>query len=68
MTTNVINKYPNDIGNNFYHAEALVENGKDEEAISFLMRALAMQPDEEYLLEERSFHIQAKKMLERLKN
>jgi tetratricopeptide (TPR) repeat protein len=68
MTTNVINKYPNDIGNNFYHAEALVENGKDEEAISFLMRALAMQPDEEYLLEERSFHIQAKKMLDRLKN
>jgi hypothetical protein len=45
-----------------------VENGKDEEAISFLMRALAMQPDEEYLLEERSFHIQAKKMLDRLKN
>ncbi len=66
MTAEVIRKYPDDIGNNFYHAEALVENGKEKEAISFLMRALSMQPNEEYLLEERSFHLQAKKMLERL--
>lgn len=67
MTAKVVDKYPNDIGNNFYHAEALAENGKEEEAKSYLMRALSMQPDQEYLLEERSLHLQAKKMLERLK-
>ncbi|MBI1285953.1 MAG: hypothetical protein GC178_00055 [Flavobacteriales bacterium] len=67
MTTKVVDKYPDDIGNNFYHAEALVENGKEEEAKSYLMRALSMQPEQEYLLEDRSLHIQAKKMLQKLK-
>lgn len=67
MTTKVVDKYPDDIGNNFYHAEALVENGKEEEAKDYLMRALSMQPDQEYLLEDRSLHLQAEKMLARLK-
>lgn len=67
MTTKVVGKYPDDIGNNFYHAEALVENGKEKEAESYLMRALSMQPEQEYLLEDRSLHLQAKKMLEKLK-
>ncbi len=66
MTTNVINKYPNDIGNNFYHAEALVENGQKDQAISYLQRALSMQPADEYLLEDRYLHMEAKQMLERL--
>jgi len=67
MTAKVVDKYPDDIGNNFYHAEALVENGKEEEAKSYLMRALSMQPEQEYLLEDRSLHLQAEKMLQRLK-
>lgn len=67
MTANVVQRYPNDVGNNFYHAEALVENGKKEEAVTYLMRALSMSPQEEFLLEDRSFHIQAKQMLEKIK-
>lgn len=67
MTTNIIRRYPDDIGNNIYHAEALIENGREKEAISYLQRALSMQPTDEYLLEDRHFHLEAKKMLERLK-
>jgi len=67
MTADVIRRYPNDLGNNFYYAEALVENGKKSEAKEYLMRALSMSPDPEYLLEDRSFHIQAKKMLDKIK-
>lgn len=66
MTRKVVDKYPDDIGNNFYHAEALIENGHEEEAKSYLMRALSMQPEKEYLLEDRSLHIQAKKMLNQI--
>jgi tetratricopeptide (TPR) repeat protein len=66
MTNDVINRYPNDIGNNYYHAEALVENGKDEEAKNYLMKALSMSPDPDNLLEEKHYHVEAKKMLQRL--
>ncbi len=68
MTRKVVNKYPDDIGNNFYHAEALVENGNKTEAKSYLFRALSMQPNEEYLLEDRSLHLQAKKMLKQIQS
>lgn len=67
MTNDVITRYPNDIGNNYYHAEALAENGEDEQAKFFLYKALSMSPDPENLLEEKHYHVQAKKMLERLK-
>ena len=67
MTSNIINRYPDDIGNNIYHAEALVENGREKEAVSYLQRALSMQPQDEYLLEDRHFHLEAKRMLEKLK-
>ncbi|MBL4586073.1 MAG: hypothetical protein JKX84_03315 [Flavobacteriales bacterium] len=66
MTTDVVRRYPKNVGNNFYHAEALVENGKKQEAVTFLLRALSMSPDPDYLLEDRSLHLQAKKMLDRL--
>lgn len=66
MTNDVISRYPNDIGNNYYHAEALAENGKDEEAINYLYKALSMDPDPENLLEEKHYHVEAKKMLKRL--
>jgi len=67
MTAGVVNRYPQNVGNNFYHAEALVENGKEEEAITFLLRALSTTPNPDYLLEERSLHLQAKQMLDRIK-
>ncbi|MCF8276045.1 MAG: hypothetical protein K9J17_04855 [Flavobacteriales bacterium] len=68
MTKDVVTRYPNDIGNNYFHAEALVENGKDKEAIPFLKKALAMQPEAEYLLEDRDFHRKANIMLAKLKD
>lgn len=66
MTAEVIRKYPNNIGNNFYHAEALMENGKKEEAVSYLKRTLMIEPEEEYLLEDRYFHMEAKEMLKKI--
>ena len=66
MTADVIKKYPDNIGNNFYHAEALVENGKKEEAVTYLKRALTMEPEEEYLLEDRHFHLEVKQMLQKI--
>lgn len=66
MTNDVINRYPNDIGNNYYHAEALVENGKEEEAKNYLMKALSMNPDPENLLEEKHYHVEARKLLKQL--
>ncbi|MCB9186548.1 MAG: hypothetical protein H6601_07355 [Flavobacteriales bacterium] len=66
MTNDVIRRYPNDIGNNFYHAEALAENGRNEEARNYLMKALSMSPSPDNFLEEKHFHFEAKKLLERL--
>lgn len=68
MTSSIIRRYPDDIGNNIYHAEALIENGREKEAISYLQRALSMQPQEEYLLEDRHFHLEAKQMLAKVKS
>ena len=67
MTSSIIRRYPDDIGNNIYHAEALIENGREKEAITYLQRALSMQPEQEYLLEDRHFHLEAKQMLARVK-
>ncbi len=66
MTADVLLRYPDDMGNNFYHAEALVKNGKEEEAVSYLLRALSMQPNPDFLLEDLHFHVEAKRMLERI--
>ncbi len=66
MTADVLRRYPDDMGNNFYHAEALVKNGKEEEAVSYLLRALSMQPNPDFLLEDLHFHVEAKRMLERI--
>jgi predicted Zn-dependent protease len=63
MTKEVVEKYPNDIGNNFYHAEALVKNDRDQEAISYLNKALSIEPEAEYLLEDRYSHMEAREML-----
>ena len=66
MTAKVVAQYPHDIGNNFYHAEALVANGNKKAAIYFLKRALAMEPEAEYLLEDRYFHMEIKQMLKKI--
>lgn len=66
MTSDVVRRYPANVGNNVYHTEALMKNGKDREALTFLNRALSMSPDPDYLLEDRSLHLQAKQMLERI--
>lgn len=68
LTEDVVTRYPNDIGNNFFYAEALVENGREKEAIPYLKKALNMKPEAEYLLEDRHFHIRAKKMLQKLES
>jgi hypothetical protein len=68
MTHNVVTRYPNDIGNNFFYAKALVEHDKDTEAIPYLEKALSMQPDSNFLLEDRHFHMRAKELLSKLKD
>ena len=54
---------PHDRGNNYYYAEALIENGKSEEAIPFLEKVIALQPKEDLILEERAFANWAKQRL-----
>ncbi|MFM1874691.1 MAG: hypothetical protein RL266_428 [Bacteroidota bacterium] len=66
LTKSVVTRYPNDIGNNFFYAQALVDNGKKKDAIPYLEKALNMQPEAEYLLEDRHFHMRAKKLLKEL--
>ena len=68
MTAKVVAQYPHNIGNNFYHAEALVANGDKKAAVYFLNRALAMEPETEYLLEDRYFHMEIKRMLKKITN
>ena len=62
-TKAVVDKYPDDIGNNFYHAEALVKNNRDQEAIPYLKKALSIKPEAKYLLEDRYFHMEIREML-----
>ncbi|TNF27928.1 MAG: hypothetical protein EP314_04350 [Bacteroidetes bacterium] len=68
ITADIIRRYPNDVGNNVSHAEALAENGRKNEAIQYLQRALTIQPHEENLLEDLHFHVEAKKLLKKLKD
>lgn len=54
---------PNDLGSNYYYAEALLKNGKDTEAKQYLEKVMTLQPRQESLLEERAFKDWAKKHL-----
>ncbi|MFT4681672.1 MAG: tetratricopeptide (TPR) repeat protein [Flavobacteriales bacterium] len=56
-------KDPHDRGNNYYYAEALIENGKSDEAIPYLEKVLALQPKEDFLMEDRAFADWAKRRL-----
>lgn len=55
---------PNDPGSNYYYAEALIENGKKNEARQYLEKVMTLQPRQETLLEERAFKDWAKKHLQ----
>lgn len=55
---------PNDLGSNYYYAEALMENGKNTEAKQYLEKVMTLQPRQETLLEERAFKDWAKKHLQ----
>lgn len=68
MTHSVVTRYPNDIGNNFFYAMALAKHDRDAEAIPYLEKALSIKPHPEYLLEDRHFHMRAKKLLSKLKD
>ena len=47
-----LDKDPHDRGNNYYFAEALIESGKSDEAIPYLEKVLALQPKEDFLMED----------------
>lgn len=67
MLTEIMAHYPDDVANTFYYAEALYLNGKKDEAHEYLQKVLAFAPDREHLLEHRTFHIQAKQLLDKMK-
>ena len=66
MTAAVVARYPHNIGNNFYHAEALVANDDKKAAVYFLKRALSMEPSAEYLLEDRYLQMEVRQMLKKI--
>jgi tetratricopeptide (TPR) repeat protein len=67
LLAEVMKSYPDDMASNFYYAEALVVSGKKAEAEQYLKRVLAFAPSNEHLLEQRMFHIEAKKLLLEIK-
>jgi hypothetical protein len=67
LMTEVMASYPNDLANTFYYAETLVENGRAHEALPYLQQVLAFTPDKEHLLEQRVMHLEAKKLLLKIK-
>ena len=66
LTKDVVTRYPNDMGNNYFYAEALAENGMKKDAVPFLQKVLSMQAQAEYLLEDRDFLRKAKIMLKKI--
>lgn len=66
LLTEVMNRYPDDIANNFYYAEFLYISGDKEKAVTYLERTLSFAPDQNHLLEHRLMHVEAKKLLEKL--
>jgi tetratricopeptide (TPR) repeat protein len=66
LLAEVMASYPDDLAGNFYYAEALYVNGKKAEAKEYLQRTLSFAPDNSTLLEHRTIHLEAKKLLEQL--
>jgi tetratricopeptide (TPR) repeat protein len=59
--------YPTDIANNFYYAEALIENDEKENAIRYFKLLLKLPPRKDYILEDLDFKARALMALQELK-
>jgi len=68
LLAEVMARYPDDLANNFYYAEALYVTGQKEKAEEYLQRTLSFAPDKEHLLEHRLIHLEAKKLMEKLRS
>lgn len=62
----VMSLYPDDMANNFYYAEYHYLHGEKNEAEKYLNKVLSFSPEREHLLDHRLFHLEAKKMLDKL--
>lgn len=58
--------YPDDIANNFYYAEALVENDEKENAIRYFTLLLKLRPRKDFILEDLDFKARALVALRKL--
>lgn len=58
--------YPDDIANNFYYAEALVENDEKENAIRYFKLLLTLTPRKDFTLEDLDFKARALTALQEL--
>jgi tetratricopeptide (TPR) repeat protein len=58
--------YPNDIANNFYYAEALVENDEKENAVRYFKLLLKLPPRKDFILEDLDFKARALMALQEL--
>lgn len=68
LLSEVMARYPDDLANNFYYAEALYVTGQKEKAQEYLQRTLSFVPAKEHLLEHRLMHLEAKKLMEKLRS
>jgi hypothetical protein len=59
--------FPKDIANNFYYAEALLENDEKEKAKAYFNNVMKLTCREKYLLDDIEFKVKASKYLEDLK-
>jgi hypothetical protein len=58
--------YPNDIANNFYYAEALIENDEKENAARYFKLLLKLPPRKDFILEDLDFKARALMALQEL--
>lgn len=59
--------FPKDIANNFYYAEALLENNEKEKAKTYFKNVMKLACREKYLLDDVEFKVKASKYLTELK-
>lgn len=58
--------FPADISNNYYYAEALLENGDEQKAKIYFQLAIKFPTRKELLLEDEYLKLEAKKVLQKL--
>ncbi len=67
LLAEIMRDYPEDLANNFYYAEYQFLHGDKKEAEKYLTKVLSFSPDRGNLLDCRLFHLEAKRMLDKLK-